>query len=173
MSRWSTNRRPFPIVPPEGPWGRNRETYARAVDVRAIGERETRPLRQRVLRQHQTLDELAPRFETGVDGYFGAFVNGELVGVVIVQPEEREGTSAQIPWRLTAMAVVPEHQRLGVGKQLVQKALDHIRTHGGDEVWCHGRTGALEFYAARGFRPVGDEFVEPHTGPHYLMVRPL
>lgn len=143
------------------------------IEVREVDEQQTRPLRQRVLRPHQRLEDLGPSFETDVDGRFGAFAGEALVGIISVQPEDRPGGRARAPWRMRGMAVAPEYQHSGIGGLLVERAIRHIRDHGGDEIWCHGRTPVLGFYEAMGFHTEGAEFDVPHTGPHFVMVCPL
>ena len=141
-------------------------------EIRAVDPVETRPLRQRVLRSHQTLEELAHARESlDITGAFAAFNGAGVVGTALVFPEDRERTTGLAPWRLVSMAVDPAHRRQGLGAALVQSCLDHVGAHGGDEVWCHARTNVVPFYESVGFRRTGQEWVEEHTGPHVLMWR--
>lgn len=143
------------------------------VEIRLVDPEQTRPLRQLVLRPHQTLEELTHPGEQHPDtGAFGAFVADKMVGTVLVFPESRAGSPSVQPWRLVAMAVDPDYQRRGIGAALVDACLEYIVARGGDEVWCQGRTQVIDFYEALGFRPEGPEWVDEHTGPHYLLWRP-
>ncbi|MEQ1898473.1 MAG: hypothetical protein ABL971_13920 [Vicinamibacterales bacterium] len=47
----------------------------------------------------------------------------------------------------------------------------HVRARRATMLWCNGRTPALGFYTRLGFTAVGEEFVVPHSGPHYVMTR--
>ncbi len=142
--------------------------------VGPVSPARTRALRQRVLRPHQTVEELAHPRETLKDtGAFAAALEGEIVGTVLVFPERRAATDASHPWRLVALAVDPAHRRGGVGTQLLERCTQHVQGHGGDELWCHARTGAIRFYEAAGFAVTGPEWHEEHTGPHVLMWRPV
>lgn len=141
-------------------------------DTRAVEPADTRPHRQRLLRPHQTLEELShPRERLGETGCFAAFLGEKIVGTALVFPASRSASVGLAPWRLVSLAVDPAVRRRGVGRRLVGMCLEHVRSHRGDEVWCHARTGALPFYEAMGFVAEGDQWVEGHTGPHVLMWR--
>jgi len=142
------------------------------IEVRPVPAPATRPLRQRVLRPHQTLEELAHPWEAlPGTGSFAAFVDGVMVGTAVVFPESRPGSTSAGPWRLVALAVDPAHRRRGVGAALLEECRDHVRSNGGDEVWCHARLGVVGFYEDAGFVVEGEEWSEDHTGPHVLMWR--
>lgn len=144
------------------------------LETRAVPPVDTRPHRRRLLRPHQTLEELAhPRELLPATGSFAAFVDGQIVGTVLVVPESRPAGEGLAPWRLVSLAVDPARRRQGVGRGLVLRCLQHVRRHNGDEVWCRARTGAIAFYEALGFLVEGDEWDEEHTGPHVLMWRPV
>lgn len=142
------------------------------VEIRAVDPVETRPLRQRVLRPHQSQTELAhPREAHAETGAFAAVVTDVVVGTALVFPEERPRSTGAASWRLLAIAVDPHHLRAGAGTALIEACLTHVRDRGGDEIWCHARTSAEPFYRATGFQSEGAEWLEPHTGPHVLMWR--
>ncbi len=144
------------------------------VEIHTVEPAETRPLRQRVLRPHQTLEELAHPGETLPEaGVFAALVANEVVGTALVFRQERLEKPAAHSWRLVAIAVDPAHQRTGIGAGLIERCLRHIESHGGDEVWCHARIDAIPFYESGGFLAEGEEWIEEHTGPHVLMWRPV
>lgn len=140
--------------------------------VRAIIAAETRPLRHRLLRPRQPPEELVyPGDDDPLALHAGAFVGGALVGIASVAPGACPLVQASAPWRLRGMAIMPELQRRGLGAALVRACLDHIRTNRGTLLWCNGRTSALPFYGSLGFAPIGEEFVDPATGPHYVLWR--
>lgn len=143
-------------------------------DIRLVDAVATRPLRQRVLRPHQTLDELAHPRETEPDaGHFAAFLNDEMVGTVSIGREARSLVEGEDPWRLRAVAVSPGYARRGIGTALVTAAIELIARAGGDVVWCDGRISASGFYEALGLRATGEVWDEPFTGPHRLFMRRL
>lgn len=142
------------------------------LQVGPVAPATTRALRQRILRPHQTVEELAhPKETLRETGAFAAATDGEIVGTALVFPEHRADTLAKQPWRLVALAVDPVHRRTGVGTRLIERCVTHVQRAGGDELWCHARTGAIPFYEVAGFATTGPEWHEEHTGPHVLMWR--
>ena len=140
--------------------------------VRAIGAADVRPLRHQLLRPHQPSEALVyPGDDDPLALHAGAFVDGMLVGIASVAPGECPLVPSVAPWRLRGMAVLPEMQRRGLGAALIRASLDHIRANGGTLLWCNGRSSALLFYGSLGFAPIGDEFADPATGPHYVLWR--
>ncbi len=143
------------------------------MEVRSITAADTRPLRQAVLRPHQTIDELVfPGEEDPVAGHLGVFDDEELIGVVSIFPEPREAGDDG-GWRIRGMATAPAWRRRGVGAALLTAALAHVVAAGGTSVWCSARTPAVGFYERFGFGTVGDEYDVPDIGPHYLMERSI
>ena len=72
------------------------------------------------------------------------------------------------------MAVHPARQKCGLGGRLLAHVLgvcrDELR---GRVIWCNARSGVVCYYAAHGFRSVGDEFIIEGIGSHVVMVRAL
>ncbi len=143
------------------------------VEVRPISAADTRPLRQRVLRPHQAADELVFGGDDHPDAlHMGAFHDGHLLGIASVAPAPAPGTR-EPAWQLRGMAVLPGAQGQGVGRQVLEACLTHLRAHRASLLWCNGRTPARGFYTRLGFTVVGTEFVVPHSGPHFVMTRPV
>ncbi len=164
------------IEPPRFTRGADRVGRYPAVmlQVEPVPPEATRPLRQQVLRPHQTLDELAHPYEQLPEtGAFAAMLDGRMVGTALVFPEARGGSPAGHQWRLVALAVDPAYRRRGVGTGLLAECVRHAARAGGNELWCHARTGAITFYLAAGFTPTGPEWLEENTGPHVLMWRTI
>jgi GNAT superfamily N-acetyltransferase len=147
------------------------------VRVEQVSAEVTYPLRQRVLRPHQTVREVAfPGAEADpLAGTYAALADdGEVVGTASVYPEacpwapDRPGA-----WRLRGMATSPEVRGQGLGAALVAAVLDHAAAAGGTLVWCHARTPAQAFYTRAGFAAYGEVFSEPDIGPHIRMWRSI
>jgi GNAT superfamily N-acetyltransferase len=136
-------------------------------NVRAVDPAQTRPLRQRVLRPHESLEELASHEPPGVHAV-AAFVGDELVAVGFVCPDGEPGA-----WRVRGMATAPEHRGQGAGAAILAQLVEHARDEGATRVWCNARTPALGLYARAGFEPASDEFDIPSIGPHFVMSRPV
>jgi GNAT superfamily N-acetyltransferase len=132
-------------------------------DVRPISLERTRPLRQAVLRPHQTLQELAAH-ESPDAFAVGVFEDGGLISVGFVTREGGPGS-----WRVRGMATLPEHRGRGAGRAVLDALVHHAVTHGARRIWCNARTPARSLYERAGFSPASDEFELPEIGPHFLM----
>lgn len=148
---------------------------ARLVPVKAVAATETRPLRQRLLRPHQSLEELVvPGEDDSRAGWYAALRDGVAVGTIGVFPE----VSPDHPdedgwWRLRAMTTTESHRGIGLGQMLLDAGVEHIRRHGGTGVWCSARTPAQPFYERSGFRAMSDVYEPADLGPHLRMERSL
>lgn len=128
---------------------------------------QTRPLRQRILRPHQSVQELESH-EPADAHAVGAFRGDELVAVGLIG---REGEPGE--WRVRGMATLPAARGRGAGGAILTALVDHARQCGARAVWCHARTPARRLYERAGFQAVSDEFELPDIGPHVVMRRPL
>jgi len=140
------------------------------VDVKQVPVFFVLPLRQRVLRPHQSVSEVG--FEGDATGtHFAAFdTSSAIVGVVslIGEPPDEGGTPS---WRLRGMATESTLQRHGVGRALITGLLDFVARSGGGALWCNARLHAVGFYELFGFVVTGEVFEEPDIGPHVRMAR--
>jgi ribosomal protein S18 acetylase RimI-like enzyme len=134
-------------------------------DVRPVEPALTRPLRQRVLRPHESLEELASHEPPGVHAV-GAFAGEELIAVGFVCPDGEPGE-----WRVRGMATAREYRGRGAGAAILEQLVDHARARGATRVWCNARTPALGLYERAGFERESDEFEIPGIGPHFVMAR--
>jgi GNAT superfamily N-acetyltransferase len=134
-------------------------------EIRPVDPPQTRPLRRRVLRPHESLEELASHEPPGVHAV-GAFAGDELVAVGFVCPDGEPGH-----WRVRGMATAPEFRGQGAGAAILAALVEHARAQGATRVWCNARTPALSLYARAGFQPESEEFEIPGIGPHFVMAR--
>lgn len=151
------------------------------VTVRAVPAAVTLPLRQQVLRPHQTVDDLRePDDDTPDSASFAAVddVSGEVVGTGVVSrrpvpgdggDDSDGGADGGAAWQVRAMAVAPGQQGRGIGRAVLDALLAHVDAAGGGTVWCNARVPAVAFYERAGFAVVGEPFELPHIGPHVVM----
>ena len=135
------------------------------VQISVVDPELTLDLRQRVLRPHQTHDEVRAAGD-GLPG-IAVSVDGHVVACASVRPEPMPDDPREGDWRLRGMASAPEVRGQGYGAIALQAALGYARQHGALRVWCNARTPALGFYEKHGFTVVGEEFDLPDAGPHY------
>lgn len=79
---------------------------------------------------------------------FFALLDEEVVGTCALL-QESPGV-----FELTKMAVTERHQGLGIGRRLLQAAIDHFRARGGRELFLESNSklaNALRLYASMGF----------------------
>lgn len=74
--------------------------------------------------------------------------------------------------KIRQMVVAPDCRRQGIGTLLVKAMEDHAARNGITHLFLHARQGSFDFYAACGYRLVGEIFME-HTIPHQRMERLL
>lgn len=102
----------------------------------------------------------------GLDEGARHFVAIEESGAVV-------GTARLLPTgQIGRMAVLPQHRGRGLGRRLLDAAVDAAARAGADRVFLHAQTHAVPFYRKAGFDVEGDEFVEAGI-PHRHMVRLL
>jgi GNAT superfamily N-acetyltransferase len=133
------------------------------IEVREIPLPDTRPVRQEVLRPHQSLEELATHEPPGSVA-FGAFDGDELVAVGLIGAEGEPGD-----WRVRGMATRTHARGRGAGGRILQALLQHAIAHGATRVWCNARVRALTLYERAGFVVASELFEPPDIGPHYRM----
>ena len=132
----------------------------------------TIPLIHRVLRPHQPRAEVAVLGDTPGAVGLSAYLGDEIVGTAIISPEAFPGDpDGAGSWRLRGMATAPEHRAEGVGRRVLDTAIDVAVSAGGTLLWCNARTTARSFYERAGFTAVGEPWDEPGLGPHVRMSR--
>jgi len=144
--------------------------------IEQVSPETTRPLRQALLKQNSTLEDLAQSDGTyPTAGYYAAFNHQRRVlAVASARPEAPPWPhTAAHPWRIRGVVTAEDVRRHGVGSALIDAVLQHIWHHGGDLAWLNGRTPARSFYQHLGFTQHGSEWDDPESGPHMSMVRPL
>ncbi|MEA2494261.1 MAG: hypothetical protein QOJ29_2172 [Thermoleophilaceae bacterium] len=131
--------------------------------VREVTLAETRPLRQSVLRPHQTLEELAAH-ESGEAYAVGAYDGDTLVSVGFITPEGGPGA-----WRIRGMATAPEARRQGAGAAILAALVEYAEDQQATRIWCNARVPARSLYERAGFVVTSDVFEPPDIGPHVVM----
>lgn len=91
--------------------------------------------------------------------------DGQDEGAVHLVAEDHRGdaigTARLLPsGQIGRMAVLPERRGFGIGRALLDAAVDAARERGEREVFLNAQAHALGFYEAAGFRAVGAEFEE-------------
>lgn len=142
--------------------------------IKFIESTDLLPVRNIVLREGRLTNEECRFPSDEVDGAFhlGYFVDGELATVVSLHPQNY-GEIAGIGYQLRGMATLAQHRGQGLGKLIVDFAIEQLLDRRADYVWCNARKVAAKFYSDCGFKIISDEFEIKGIGPHYVMNRQL
>ena len=96
-----------------------------------------------------------------------------LVGVASFYPRPCPCASQVDAVQLRFMAVDPAAQRRGVGRSLLDRAIEELRQQQVPLLWANGRDTALGFYERAGFTVVGEGFIHEPGLPHHLITLDL
>jgi len=149
---------------------------ASPLTVVEISAEDAYDLRRRVLREGTPSDEV--RFEQDAwpaTFHLGARDEvGALVGIATFFPSPtplREGRQAA---QLRGMAVDDARQGTGIGRLLLDAAMERLRNAGFEVLWANARDTALPFYRRLDMEVVGEGFLTRDTKlPHHVVVRDL
>jgi len=145
-----------------------------SVAIQRVTAAQTFPLRQRVLRPRDTVDELSSPNADDVDtAHFAAVEDGDVIGAGSVRRETAPWATRppERSWRIRGMATTEGRRSQGIGAAVLDAVLDHVACHGGGLVWCNARLGAVAFYERGGFVTRGQRWDDPTIGPHIAMER--
>lgn len=143
------------------------------IEVRPITAEETWPLRLAVLRPGRPIESARfPGDDAPGTRHFGAFRNGQLLGIASLYAAEMPARPGELAFQLRGMATAPEARGLGLGRALVHACIEFARESGVRLIWCNARTGAVGFYRKLGFEVFGNEFEIADVGPHFRMAWP-
>ncbi len=130
------------------------------------------PLRSAVLRNGGPAD--LPADDDPATVHLAArTADGEVLGVARLSPAPCPWREARAPWQLRGMATAPAARGTGVGRVLLDAAIDGAAARGGDLLWCDARTTAAGFYERHGFTVVAGPYDKPGIGPHLGMLLEL
>lgn len=77
--------------------------------------------------------------------------DGRIIGNASLVPFRHKGKRIYL---IANVATHPEHRRKGIARALTERAMQHARQRGGDELWLHVRAdnpGAVQMYSDLGF----------------------
>jgi len=101
-----------------------------------------------VVPQNDPLEDIQRKLVFQPDLFFVALLDGKVIGSIMVGYDGHRG------W-MNYLAVLPEHQRHGYGRKLVEKAVDELKRLGCLKVNLQVRrsnVSVVEFYKHLGFK---------------------
>jgi ribosomal protein S18 acetylase RimI-like enzyme len=98
--------------------------------------------------------------------HIACYRGSKLAGCLVLQP----GANGDV--QMKQVAVVPDLQRQGIGRAMVDYSENLARTVGYRRMILHARESAVAFYEKYGYVKIGDRFLQV-TLPHWEMVKDL
>lgn len=92
--------------------------------------------------------------------------DGNVLGILLLKAVDPK------VWKMRQVAVRPDMQGIGIGKDLVQFAEDYCRNEGVRTIRLHAREQVVSFYRALGYEVESDLFEEVGI-PHFAMFKNL
>lgn len=88
------------------------------------------------------------------------YVDGEAAGTVITLPEAREFCTNRDSGEVVALYVLKKFQHMGIGKALLEWAIDNTDKNKVTLFVLKGNDNAIGFYEHMGFRFTGNEYCD-------------
>lgn len=143
-------------------------------EIKEISALETYPVRHPVLRNDKPLESC--RFD-GDDlettKHFGYFDHGRLSGIASLFQIRNEAFKPSKQFQLRGMAVLLDHQKQGIGENLVYHVERYATQKKAELIWFNAREIAVGFYQKLGYETIGKPFAIADLGLHYIMFKRL
>ena len=105
--------------------------------------------------------------------HLGAFVDGTLVGICSIYPENPQEQVDSSTYRIRSLATLIKYRGRGIGRCLIEECIAHAKRKGARFIWCNARGKAAPFYAKCGFIKEGNPLSLPGVGPHFFFKKQL
>jgi GNAT superfamily N-acetyltransferase len=141
--------------------------------VRGAALEEVRPLQLAVLRPNGPLPGDRPPPDGAL--HMAALRDGSVIGAATLVPEAWPGPGVvrSPSWRLRAMVVAEAERGSGVGRAVLDRAVELAVSRGVGSLWAEARSSALGFYERSGWTVDADEWIKAGIGPHRYIHRDL
>ncbi|MBT8212288.1 MAG: GNAT family N-acetyltransferase [Acidimicrobiia bacterium] len=130
-----------------------------------VESRDTWPIRQQVLRPHQSVEEMLQADEDTAT-HFAVRSHDQVVAIGSVFTDPGPGADLRVRF----MGTAPEQRRRGLASRILERCID-LAARAGSDLWCSARVPASGFYLDHGFETVGDPHDVEGIGPHVTMRR--
>jgi GNAT superfamily N-acetyltransferase len=105
--------------------------------------------------------------------HLGGFYQKRLVAVVTFLEQDRSEFGLKNAGQVRGMAVLKEYQGKGFGKLLLNFGEKLLFDRQIKTVWMNAREIAVPFYKNCGYNILGEPFVIPEIGNHFVMFKKL
>lgn len=143
--------------------------------IRFISVQDTLALRSSVLQKGKALDLCVNPEDLKPDSFhLGLYDEEQKLQCVLTVHKTNHPKLPHEGYRLRGMATLPEARRKGYAKQLLNAAIEHLKSQlHADYLWCIAREAAYPFYLEMGFEFMSDEFEYKDAGIHKEMYIPF
>jgi GNAT superfamily N-acetyltransferase len=140
--------------------------------VRRANAAELIDLRHRVLRAGLPISEASfASDELATNYHFGAFTNPQTSTAICCATFHLNRFENSPAWQLRGMATDPAWTSKGLGKAVLNLAIQTICDASPVQTfWCNARVAAIPFYEKQGWKIVSERFEIPTAGPHHRML---
>lgn len=142
------------------------------IKVKKISYLETFPVRSAVLRKGKPIETcffLGDDEQTTV--HFGLFNDENLIGVGSVFNVSNANFEEKNQFQLRGMAILDDFQGKGYGNLILNAICNYVVKQNVSILWFNAREIAVPFYQNFGFSVLGNSFVIPENGTHFVMFK--
>lgn len=144
------------------------------MEIKKINSIDTYPVRHEVLRKGKPIETCQFKGDDDENTvHFGLYQNEQLIGVVSIFREKNVLFSETTQFQIRGMAVLKEFQGNGFGAELVKEAENYCVNLNTNLIWFNAREKAVEFYKKLGYAIIGDSFLIPDVGIHFVMYKKM
>jgi ribosomal protein S18 acetylase RimI-like enzyme len=139
--------------------------------VAKVSAAVTFPLRQKILRPHESLaDMVRPDDEHPDSAHFAVFdIAGEVIATGTVRGRPAAWAADEAGYQIRGMAVDENFRGRGLGAALLDAIIGHVQERGGGILWAEVRVKARTLYERAGFVSQGEPFKTEHAGLQVVM----
>ena len=142
------------------------------MEIKKINSIDTYPVRHEVLRKGKPIETCQFKGDDDENTvHFGLYQNERLIGIISIFKEKNELVSEINQFQIRGMAVLEEFQGKGFGAELVKEAENHCINLNTNLIWFNARENAVSFYKKLDYKIIGDSFLIPDVGIHFVMYK--
>ena len=105
--------------------------------------------------------------------HFGMYDSDDLLGVISLFDAKNDSFTTGKQFQIRGMAVLKQHQKLGLGKMLIIHVEKHCYRQKPNLIWFNARMEALDFYTKMGYLTKGLPFEIKGVGKHIIMFKAI
>lgn len=143
--------------------------HVKNINIHTPHYREMRELRNQVLLRPLGIPDHSWEMHDERSWHFVALQDDQVIGCAVLVPSEENKTSAQ----LIQMAVASDVQGKGIGQLLLTEIIAFAKRKFLQEIHCHSRQYAVNFYKKAGFTVYGETFTEVGIPHNYMKLELL